>query len=260
MLDINKFSNSTFVYPYTKDSFILYKNIAKQYKENEILDYVNQLIPSKIKEKLNKESNTNFTHPSVQFLKTLLEWFKNDCMKWMPNSRNSKDFLCKNCKIPLHFNIIIGNSWKLRMSEVYECIKCDSKIVFPRYGEIKKIADSRIGRCSEWSMLFGSILNSLSIETRIVQDYLDHCWNEALIDNKWIHIDSTLEYPISLDHPHYYEKNWKKKYKYILAFSYHWLDDVTFSYTNEWHNIQKRRKKDIKKNLIETFKKFYDEI
>ena len=40
-------------------------------------------------------------------------------------------------------------------------------------------------------MLFGTLLNSLSIETRIVQDYLDHCWNEALIENKWIHIDST---------------------------------------------------------------------
>lgn len=119
------------------------------------------------------------------------------------------------------------------MIEVYECSNCNSKIVFPRYGEIKRIADSRIGRCSEWSMLFGALLNSLSVETRIVQDYLDHCWNEALIDDKWIHVDSTLVYPISLNHPHYYEQNWAKKYKYILAFSYNSVDDVTSSYTDE---------------------------
>jgi transglutaminase/protease-like cytokinesis protein 3 len=44
-------------------------------------------------------------------------------------------------------------------------------------------------------MLFGAILNSLSIPTRIVHDYLDHCWNESMIDEKWVHVDSTLEYP-----------------------------------------------------------------
>jgi peptide-N4-(N-acetyl-beta-glucosaminyl)asparagine amidase len=65
--------------------------------------------------------------------------------------------------------------------------------VFPRYGEIIKIAESGIGRCSEWSVLFGAILNSLYIKTRIVHDYLDHCWNESLIDGKWVDIDSTLD-------------------------------------------------------------------
>jgi DNA-directed RNA polymerase subunit RPC12/RpoP len=35
---------------------------------------------------------------------------------------------------------------QLRMIEVYQCPNCNSKIVFPRYGEIKRIADSRIGR------------------------------------------------------------------------------------------------------------------
>ena len=53
-----------------------------------------------------------------------------------------------------------------------------------------------------------------------------------------------LEYPISLNHPHYYEKNWGKKYTYILAFSYDSVDDITYSYTNEWKNVQERRGKD----------------
>ena len=262
MFNINKYSRNTFGFPYTKDSFILYKNVARQYKDKEVLAYVNPLIPSKIKEKIitiSKENN------NIEFLKPLLDWFKQDFMKWMNSSSSNssnKNIKCQNCNMPLHVSIIKGNSWKLRTSEVYECLNCNSKTVFPRYGEIKRIADSRIGRCSEWSMLFGALLNSLSIETRIVQDYLDHCWNEALIDDKWIHIDSTLTYPISLNHPHYYEQNWDKKYKYILAFSYNSVDDVTLSYTYEWQNIQKRRKKDNKKkeNIIESFKNFYTEI
>ena len=146
------------------------------------------------------------------------------------------------------------------MIKVYQCPNCNSKIVFPRYGEIKRIANSRIGRCSEWSMPFGALLNSLYIETRIVQDYLDHCWNEALIDDKWIYVDSTLEYPISLNHPHYYEQNWTKKYKHILAFSYNSVDDVTSSFTDEWQNVQKRRDKDNKVNKMQSFKNFYAEI
>jgi hypothetical protein len=30
-------------------------------------------------------------------------------------------------------------------------------------------------------------------------------------------VDSTLDYPISLNHPYYYEENWRKEYKYVLA-------------------------------------------
>ena len=261
MFKINKISKNTFGFPYTKDSFILYKNVARQYRDREVLAYVNRLMPSKIKKEImitiNRENKND-----ISFLKPLLDWFKKDYMKWM-NSSYNKTIKCQNCNMLLHFSIIKNNSWKIRMTEVYECLNCNSsKIIFPRYGEIKRIADSRIGRCSEWSMLFGALLNSLSIETRIVQDYLDHCWNEALIENKWIHIDSTLEYPISLNHPHYYEKNWGKKYKYILAFSYDSVDDVTYSYTNEWQNVQERRSKDNQKkeNIMEYFNSFYTEI
>jgi peptide-N4-(N-acetyl-beta-glucosaminyl)asparagine amidase len=150
----------------------------------------------------------------------------------------------------------------LRKIEIYICNICGSKKVFPRYGDILKIAEARTGRCSEWSMLFGAILNSLSIQTRIVHDYLDHCWNESLINGKWIHIDSTLEYPISFSHPHYYEQNWGKKYSYVLAFSANGLEDVTQTYTQQWNNIvqQRRgggRKKDSK---VEEFAKIYSSL
>jgi peptide-N4-(N-acetyl-beta-glucosaminyl)asparagine amidase len=86
---------------------------------------------------------------------------------------------------------------------------------------------TRPARCSEWSVLFEfikihnfeSIMNQLTIEGRIVHDFLDYCWNEATVDRKWVHIDSTLEYPISLNHPYYYEQNWGKS----MSTSWHFL-------------------------------------
>jgi peptide-N4-(N-acetyl-beta-glucosaminyl)asparagine amidase len=54
-------------------------------------------------------------------------------------------------------------------------------------------------------------------------------------------MDSTLEYPISLDHPHYYEQNWGKKYEYVLAFSNDMVEDVTQRYTQNLDAVIKRR-------------------
>jgi len=110
--------------------------------------------------------------------------------------------------------------------------------------------ETKTGRCSEWSMLFGAMLSSLGIKTRIVHDFLDHCWNEAMLssssspeDEQWVHVDSTLTYPISLNHPFYYEQNWGKKYEYVLAFSAYKVEDVTKRYTQRWETIEQRRHK-----------------
>ncbi len=157
----------------------------------------------------------------------------------------------------MDFQYFQGNSWKLRTIENYSCSSCKLQIVFPRYGIIDKIADYRIGRCSEWSILFGAMLNSLSIETRIVHDFLDHWWNESLIGGRWVHVDSTLDYPISINSPYYYEKNWRKKYKFVLAFSDTTVEDVTYSYSQEYNDIPQRRSK---KFNIDDFKRIYSEI
>ena len=147
-------------------------------------------------------------------------------------------------KIPLQVQVMIGTSWKSRAMEIHRCNKCDYEYTFPRYGDILKIAETRTGRCTEWSMLFGAIMNALCIETRIVYHFLDHCWNEAIIHGEWVHIDSTLAYPISFNHPHYYEENWGKEYQYVLAFSRDGgVEDVTQRYTKDWHAVKHRRKK-----------------
>jgi peptide-N4-(N-acetyl-beta-glucosaminyl)asparagine amidase len=150
-----------------------------------------------------------------------------------------------------------GDSKIFRKTEVHSCDKCDSAIIFPRYVKILKIAEVKIGRCSEWSILFGAILNSLSVQTRIVHDFLDHCWNESLINKKWIHLDSTLNYPISFNHPYYYEQNWGKEYEYVFAFSTNSIEDVTRYYTEKWQMIKNRRVNEDKANIL---KKFYTRV
>jgi hypothetical protein len=67
---------------------------------------------------------------------------------------------------------IIGNSWKMRKVQVFHCNNCNYEYTFPRYGEILKLAETRTGRYSEWSMLFGAILSSLGIKARIVMTSL----------------------------------------------------------------------------------------
>ena len=222
-------------------SFRLYKRISEQYNDKTILDWVKQLVPDKILE----------SRPRLeeQSLEPLLHWFKYDFMKWMP-----KELLCPSCNHgPMGVQILQEDSTVVRNTEIHKCNKCGSMHLFPRYLGILDIAKTRIGRCSEWSILFGAILNSLSIQTRLVHDFLDHCWNEAL-NWKWIHIDSTLEYPVSFNHPYYYEQNWGKKYEYVLAFSTNGLEDVTRNYTQHWQLIQKRRGR---KDKREEFKQSY---
>jgi len=222
---------------------------------------------------------------------SILKWFKNDFMKW-----TLKDLACERCfeannysssggdtddvnnidsngrsssavvaAPPMQSQVIMGNSWKMRKVEVFKCNNCNYEYAFPRHAEILKIAEIRRGRCSEWSMLFGAMLNSLDIEARIVHDFLDHCWNEAKLmpGGKWIHVDSMLTYPISLNHPYYYEENWGKKYEYVLAFSGDRVKDVTQRYTQHWETIQQRRQKKnhSKKNArITNLAKFYSDI
>jgi peptide-N4-(N-acetyl-beta-glucosaminyl)asparagine amidase len=243
-----------------KDTLLLYKRVTEQYKNKEILEVVRSLIPNNIALQATKQDRD---------IVPLMKWFKNDFMRWTP-----KDPVCERCAgnktntkpIPMQAQvIIIGNSWKMRKVEVFKCNNCNYEYTFPRYGQILKIAQTRTGRCSEWSMLFGAILSSLDIETRIVHDFLDHCWNEANLDGKWVHMDSTLDYPISLNHPYYYEENWGKQYEYVLAFSADKVEDVTKRYIQQqqWETIQKRRvkkKENNNKSNVVDFARVYSDI
>lgn len=299
MFNLFNLSPNSFRYPFTKQQFILYKQVTSQYDDPDILRYVNLLLPKEIKKEIktqlkvdiskhenhnNYDSRSNPTHafndigdkkkdrvkysyniqdnssfnslsPSfLNSLKELMIWFKNDFMIWV-----DKNPLCDNCGHRLELGYIPGNTWEVRGIENYYCSVCSAVFSFPRYGKIKDIADNKMGRCSEWTFLFGAMLNSISIKTRIVHDFLDHCWNESLIGGKWIHIDSTLAYPISFDHPSYYEKNWNKEYFFVIAFSKSSLEDVTTSYTMKWDQVLNRRSK-LKHIHFPMFQEFYQKI
>jgi Transglutaminase-like superfamily len=255
-----------------KDTFLLYKKVTEQYRNPEILRIVRSLIPQDIVLQTTTKDDWNIV--------PLLRWFKNDFMKWTP-----KDPVCKMCinRSDGHSNvidsssndrsvavvppmmqvkkIIIGNSWKMRKLELFICSSCKYEYAFPRYAEILKIAETKTGRCSEWSILFGAMLSSLGIKTRIVHDFLDRCWNEAMLSctegEQWVHIDCTLDYPISLNHPYHYEENWAKEYEYVLAFTADKVEDVTQTYTLKWEAVQQRR---LKRKKAIDFPKVYSSI
>ncbi|MFL6324713.1 MAG: transglutaminase domain-containing protein [Nitrososphaeraceae archaeon] len=264
-----------------KDSFLLYKKVTEQYRDPEILRIIRLLIPQDI-----ILQTTTTTKHDERNIVPLLRWFKNEFMKWTP-----KDPVCEICAnrsvnqsnviegssnngrsvatttaaasppIMQVKKIIKGNSWKMRRLELFVCNNCNYEYAFPRYAEILRIAETRTGRCSEWSMLFGAMLSSLGIKTRIVHDFLDHCWNEAMLSypegEQWVHVDSTLDYPVSLNHPYHYEQNWAKQYEYVLAFTADEVEDVTQRYTLKWEAIQQRR---LKKRKTIDFRKGYSSI
>ena len=240
-------------YGTVENSFLLYKNVTRQYNDPKVLRTIRELIPDNALQDGSLES--------------LLKWFK-DFMKWIPNQPVCSICMGKNNnseeKIFMKSTIQTGNSWKVRKIEVHTCSKCGNQEFYPRYNDVLKIAETRMGRCGEWSILFGAVLSSMSLQGRIAHDYLDHCWNEVNLDGRWIHVDSSLQYPDSFNHPYYYERNWKKKYLYVLAFSTDTVEDVTRRYTEQWNDVLDRREQ-LQKNekiilSIPELKSFYSGI
>ena len=229
---------------------MLYKRVSEQFVDNQVLEDVRNLVPADV---------LNDDDPLI----ALLKWFKQDFMKWTPTVIN-----CPKCSSAPAMQAVVetGASWRLRKIETHTCPNCGYIHVFPRYAEIPKIAQTRTGRCSEWSMLFGAMIGSVGMPVRIVQDYLDHCWNEAYVKGRWVHIDSTLAFLLSLDSPHYYERNWGKKYLHVLAFDSKKVEDVTERYTEHLETVLQRRAKsdsmgfDEKVFLPESLMSFYAKV
>lgn len=210
-----------------RNSFLFYKTVTGQYRDQNLLRSIKSIIPD--------------AALGGGQLPALLQWFKN-FMTWTPNQ-----IACENCSREnnpslMQVSVEQGDSWQVRKTEIHSCKKCGARKVIPRYSDALQIARTRYGRCGEWSILFGAVLSSVSVESRIAYDYLDHCWNEVFLDGRWVHVDSTFPYPSSLDNPHYYERNWNKQYSYVIAFSPDRIEDVTERYTEKLDEVLARRK------------------
>jgi hypothetical protein len=118
------------------DTFMLYKRVSEQYVNQDVLDYVRILIPEEI---INKTTIESKEEP----LKSVLQWFKKDFMRWTP-----KDPKCDTCNLPMALQFIKGISWKLRSTEKYTCSSCGTTTLsFPRYGGYSKNC-----RNKDWKM------------------------------------------------------------------------------------------------------------
>ena len=126
-------------------------------------------------------------------------------------------------------------------------MKWDKSPNLLRSNSVLNILETRRGRCGEWANLYTAVLNSLGVESRLVLDFTDHVWTEVLVNSiptnlgqRWMHIDSTLSI---VDSPLFYEREWKKKLTFVVAFSPTHITDVTYRYTTHMGLVRRRGKK-----------------
>ena len=178
------------------------------------------------------------------FLKYFTLWFKQEVMNWINQPP------CEKCSG--------GDEMELRTTrgpetpeerqgeasrvEVYYCRTCqDTTTTFPRYSSVRKLLETRKGRCGEYANLFGLYCRAVGFEVRYCADFTDHVWVECLVDGDWIMADSCEGL---IDKPSMYEDGWGKKLSYIVGVTTNSVMDVTPRYTRQWfsHDFQARRR------------------
>lgn len=213
----------------------------KMYESKDIQEKVLSNIPLEdLKKEALENSITTKLDYKDEFVKSLLKWFKK-FFSWCDKP------ICNNCKIKTS-NMIETvppdqeeQRWLASRTEIYSCRHCNQKVRFPRYNNPAKLCDTKTGRCGEWANLFGCVLRCFNYDTRFVDNFEDHVWNEYYSESlkRWIHVDSCEN---AWDTPLIYEQGWGRNMTYILAHSVHGVYDVTRRYVKDWNFISSRRK------------------
>ena len=237
-------------------------NIDILVKENDLTNKLTIKAEKIYKEKNLIENESNEISLKDAFVMSLLDWFKNSFFSWC----NSP--ICGNCKSSSNnkYNCSIKPSNEeaeglASRTEIYECTNtsCSNLGItsrFPRYNCISTLIKTKTGRCGEWANTFGAFLNYYKYETRFIDNFEDHVWNEYYSEylQRWIHVDSCEK---AWDKPLTYEQGWGREMVYILGYSKYGVYDVTPRYVLEYKNkIELYRKKEdslILNNLQEYY-------
>jgi peptide-N4-(N-acetyl-beta-glucosaminyl)asparagine amidase len=167
------------------------------------------------------------------FLKQLTLYFKEKVMTWVNNPPCAKcgnaDTTSRTSRGPTTPEEIEGRASRV---EVYHCPTCDeATTTFARYNSVRKLFETRRGRCGEFANLFGLYCRAVGLEVRYCSDFTDHVWVECLIDGVWIMADACEGL---IDKNAMYESGWNKSLSYIVGVTVDSVVDVTPRYTRRW--------------------------
>ena len=227
----------------------LFEQRLKSYKNPVLQQKIKEIIPTR------PEGST-----SEQYVKLLLKWYKKDYFTWCNKPKcpkcgqNDKNLEIISYKAKPNENELKYLAYK---TEVYKCITCQIEVRFPRCNDPLILLDTKTGRCSEWSNLFGAILYTCGFKVRLINNFEDHVWNEFYNEEeeRWIHLDSCEE---AYDTPLVYEQGWGRVMTFILGMSDDGLVEVTPRYVKDWKIVSERRseKMEIKlANILEEVNK-----
>ena len=210
----------------------LFEERLQSYKDPEMQKKIKEIIPQR------PPGST-----SEVYVKMLLKWFKKEFFSWCNKPKcptcGQND---KNYKV-LSYRDKPNEEEKKFLAyrtERYFCNNCNKEVRFVRYNKTIKLLETRTGRCSEWSNLFGGILYTCGFKTRLINNFEDHVWNEFYNEEekRWIHIDSCEE---AYDTPLVYEQGWGRVMTFILGMSDDGLVEVTPRYVKDWKIVNERR-------------------
>lgn len=175
--------------------------------------------------------------------KELLIWFKEKFFTWMNAPK------CWSCDTEMSMvgmappNASERNHDASRV-EFYQCTRCAATKRFPRYNDVAKLLETRVGRCGEWAQAFTLIVRAAGLRARVVHDWTDHVWTEIYCPDAsgthgtWVHADSCENV---LDEPLLYETGWGKKLNYCVAVGKDCVVDVSKRYTKSFDSLLPRR-------------------
>lgn len=178
------------------------------------------------------------------FLLELMHWFKYKFFTWVDSP------MCPECKCECVYEKTENSpDPKCLRVEYHRCNQCNQVVTFPRYSDPEILLKLRRGRCGEWANVFTLLCRSLGYDARLIWDETDHAWTEVynITEWKWIHLDSCENV---MDQPLMYEKGWRKKLSYVIAYSRDEVEDVTSRYTQNLPDVMQRRKLCSEGNLL----------